>query len=38
MITRIIFTEKYRVEQFLLDNGIWVALKRWNLKTGKREL
>jgi hypothetical protein len=37
-MTRTIYTTQYKVEQFMLDNGKWVALKRWNLKTGKREL
>lgn len=37
-LTRIIYTEKYKIEQAQLNNGVWVPIRRWNLKTGKREL
>jgi len=35
---RTITTAKHKVEQFDLGNGKWAPNKRWNLKTGKREL
>lgn len=38
MTTRTIENTIYIIEQFKLNNGIWLPLKRWNKKTGKREL
>ena len=37
-MNRIIETGLYIIEQIMLDNGTWVVNKRWNKKTGKREI
>jgi hypothetical protein len=37
-MTRVIYTEKYKVEQEQLKNGIWILIHRWSLKTNKKEL
>lgn len=38
-ITRIVYTPKYKIEQMsLTPYGHWAPIKRWNLKSGKREL
>lgn len=35
---RTIETDKFIIEQFLLQSGHWAPLKRYNKKTGKQEL
>lgn len=38
-LTRVVYTQTHKVEQILLsEHGHWAPLKRWNLKTGVREL